>query len=53
MSENQFVRKMLSTIDTDALQYYYLEQGGNFATNSMQSIADSAAYFKKHLQKYL
>ena len=45
--------KMLSTIDTDALEYYYLEQGGNFATNSMQSIADSAAYFKKHLQKYL
>jgi sugar phosphate isomerase/epimerase len=45
--------KMLSAIDTDALEYYYLEQGGNFATNSMQSIADSAQYFKKHLQKYL
>jgi sugar phosphate isomerase/epimerase len=35
------------------LEYYYLEQGGNFATNSMQSIADSAAYFKKNLEKYL
>ncbi|MEK6154024.1 sugar phosphate isomerase/epimerase [Flavobacteriaceae bacterium 3-367] len=35
------------------LQYYYLEQGGNFAKDSMQSIADSAAYFKQHLQKYL
>ncbi len=45
--------KMLSTIDTDALKYYYLEQGGNFAQNSMQSISDSAAYFKKHLQTYL
>ncbi len=45
--------EMLSTIDTDALQYYYLEQGGNFATNSIHSISDSAAYFKKHLQKYL
>lgn len=40
---------VLSDIDTDALDYYYLEQGGNFAVNSMQSIADSAAYFKKHL----
>lgn len=44
---------MLSTIDTDVLEYFYLEQGGNFATNSMQSITDSAAYFKKHLQKFL
>jgi hypothetical protein len=44
---------MLSTIDTDVLEYYYLEQGGNFATNSMQSITDSAAYFKKYLQKFL
>ncbi|QCW99955.1 TIM barrel protein [Aggregatimonas sangjinii] len=44
---------MLSTIDTDALEYYYLEQGGNYANNSMQSIADSANYFKKHLQRYL
>lgn len=45
--------KMLSEIDTDALEFYYLEQGGNFAQNSMQSITDSAAYFKKHLQRYL
>jgi sugar phosphate isomerase/epimerase len=35
------------------LQYYYLEQGGNFAKNSMQSIADSAAFFKQNLQNYL
>jgi len=45
--------EMLSTITTDALEYYYLEQGGNFAQNSMQSIADSADYFKKYLQTYL
>lgn len=44
---------ILSKIDTDALQYYYLEQGGNFAQNSMQSITDSAVYFKKNLQQYL
>lgn len=35
------------------LQYYYLEQGGNFATNSMKSIEDSISFFKKNLQKYL
>lgn len=35
------------------LQYYYLEQGGNFAHSAMQSAADSAIYFKKKLQKFL
>ncbi len=46
-------KTILSTINTDALDYYYLEQGSNFAKNSMQSITDSANYFKKHLKKYL
>ncbi len=45
--------EILSTIDTSSLEYYYLEQGGNFADNSMQSIADSAKFFKKNLQQYL
>ena len=44
---------ILSTIDTDALEYYYIEQGGNFAHDSMRSIADSAAYFKKNLKTFL
>ena len=35
------------------LQYYYIEQGGNFAKNPMQSIADSATFFKKNLERYL
>ena len=35
------------------LQYYYIEQGGNFANNPMQSSTDSAVYLKKHLEKYL
>lgn len=35
------------------LEYFYIEQGGNFAQNSMQSAADSAAYFKANLQKFL
>ncbi|SHK18968.1 sugar phosphate isomerase/epimerase family protein [Maribacter aquivivus] len=46
-------KSMLSSINKDDLQYYYIEQGGNFAENSMQSITDSATYFKKHLQRYL
>ena len=32
------------------LEYYYIEQGGNFARSSIQSVATSAAYFQKHLQ---
>ncbi|WP_206507172.1 sugar phosphate isomerase/epimerase family protein [Maribacter sp. MJ134] len=44
---------LLPQLDTSALKYYYLEQGGNYATNSMQSIADSAVHFKENLQQYL
>ena len=43
---------LLSKLDKDALKYYYIEQGGNFTQNSMQSITDSATYFKKYLQQY-
>lgn len=35
------------------LQYYYIEQGGNFAKDPIQSVTDSAMYFKKNLEKYL
>jgi sugar phosphate isomerase/epimerase len=35
------------------LQYYYIEQGGNFAKDPIQSVMDSAVYFKKNLEKYL
>lgn len=35
------------------LQYYYIEQGGNFAKDPIQSVTDSAAYFKKNLERYL
>lgn len=34
------------------LEFYYLEQGGNYAHSPMISAADSASYFIKHLQKY-
>jgi sugar phosphate isomerase/epimerase len=35
------------------LEYFYIEQGGNFAQSAMQSAADSAKYFKSNLQKFL
>jgi sugar phosphate isomerase/epimerase len=35
------------------LEFYYLEQGGNFAINAMKSAADDADYFKKNIQKNL
>lgn len=35
------------------LEFYYIEQGGNFATSPMQSAAASAKFFKKELAKYL
>lgn len=44
---------LLPELDKSALEFYYLEQGGNFAHNSMQSITDSVDYFKKNLQRYL
>ena len=35
------------------LEYFYIEQGGNFTNNSMESASFSSQYFKKHLQKFL
>jgi sugar phosphate isomerase/epimerase len=35
------------------LDFYYLEQGGNYAINSMKSAATSAEYFKSELQIFL
>lgn len=35
------------------LQLYFIEQGGNFAKNSMQSIEDSARFFKQRLERFL
>ena len=35
------------------LEYYYIEQGGNFAVNAMESVQTSATYFKKELQQLI
>ncbi len=45
--------KLLPDPVTSGLEYYYIEQGGNYATNSMVSAAHSASYFKEHLQRFL
>lgn len=46
--------KILPDYKLAGLEYYFLEQGGNFRTNnSMESITESAAYFKKSLIRYL
>jgi len=39
--------------EKSGLEYYYIEQGGNFAHSPLRSAADSAAYFKKYLQDQL
>ncbi len=45
--------EILPDPNKSGLEFYYIEQGGNFSDNSMKSAATSAHYFKKHLQKYL
>lgn len=45
--------KLLTDVSMDGLQYFYIEQGGNYAHNSTRSAADSAAYFKKELRQYI
>ena len=45
--------KILPEAARAGLQYYYIEQGGNFAINPMDSITRSAAFFKKNLERYL
>ncbi|WP_335966703.1 sugar phosphate isomerase/epimerase [Galbibacter sp. PAP.153] len=45
--------KILPDPTEAGLEYYYLEQGGNFAHSPMQSVKDSIIYFKKHVQQYV
>lgn len=35
------------------LEYYYIEQGGNFSVSSLKSAEESATYFNKHLRHRL
>ena len=45
--------KILPDASFAGLEYYFIEQGGNFAKDPMQSIADGAAFMKQNLEKYL
>ncbi len=45
--------KIVADRDISGLEYYYLEQGGNFKKNSMESVKESADFFKKNLRRYL
>ena len=44
---------MLPDPNKSGLEFYYIEQGGNYTENSRKSAASSAQYFKKRLQRYL
>lgn len=44
---------ILSKASQEGLEYYFIEQGGNYAVNSMQSAETSMKYFKKRLRKYM
>lgn len=45
--------KLLPDPTESGLEFYFIEQGGNYAHNSTKSAEDSATYFKKHLQHFL
>ncbi|NER18264.1 sugar phosphate isomerase/epimerase family protein [Spongiivirga citrea] len=38
---------------TSGLEFYYIEQGGNYTENSLKSAETSANYFKEQLAQYL
>ena len=45
--------KILPDPNLSGLEYYYLEQGGNYALNSMDSAKKSIDFFKKNIQKLI
>jgi sugar phosphate isomerase/epimerase len=46
-------RPILPDAKLAGLQYYYLEQGGNFAKDPLTSITESAKFWKANLEKLL
>lgn len=42
-------KRLMPDPDRAGLKYHYIEQGGNFAQDSMSSVAQSAQYFKNEL----
>jgi hypothetical protein len=44
---------ILKNASRDGLKYYFIEQGGNYAVDSLTSAAASMAYFKRELLQYM
>ncbi len=44
--------KILPEASRAGMEYYYIEQGGNFAKDPLTSAIESAAFFKKNLEKH-
>ena len=45
--------KLMPDPDRAGLKHHYIGQGGNFAKDSMSSVAESAVFFQKHLGQLL
>ena len=45
--------KILPDPIRSGLEWFYIEQGGNFAETSMKSVETSANFFKANLKTYL
>ncbi|SHI64813.1 sugar phosphate isomerase/epimerase family protein [Pseudozobellia thermophila] len=45
--------KLLPDPVKSGLEYYYIEQGGNYSVDATKSASQSAKFFKRHLQKLL
>ncbi len=45
--------QLLPDANKSGMEYYFIEQGGNFASSSMESVAVSAQYFKKNLKQLI
>lgn len=43
-------KALMPDAELSGLEYYYIEQGGNFTESPIKSAATSATYFKSHLQ---
>lgn len=44
---------ILPDASVSGLEYLYIEQGGNFAVNSMESVAESARFYKENIKQLI
>ena len=43
-------KKVLPDASISGLEHYYIEQGGNYKINSMESAQQSISFFMKHIK---